>query len=77
DMVNRLIRPQEEAKRSRHISQYLNQACISKDVMFLEIHLSEASTEDIIEHLKTMIQRWKKEIKVRPHEERGYRYGVG
>ena len=77
DLVNRLIGPEEEAKRSRQLSQYLSQAGISKDVMFVEIHLSEASTEDIIEHLKTMIPRWKKELKVKPHEERGYRFGVG
>jgi hypothetical protein len=77
NIFSRHIGPEEEAKRSKQLAQYLREARLNdKGVMFVEINLSEGSTEDIIEHLKVMVPKWKKELKVKSPEPRDYRFGV-
>ncbi|EDM1758380.1 hypothetical protein AH553_25185 [Salmonella enterica subsp. diarizonae] len=68
----------ESAQRSQseYLSEYLKESGIKNlSSITVDIFLQEASTEDIIEHLKVLIPQWKKQLKMNDPAVREYRFG--
>lgn len=62
--------------QSEYMSEYLKESGIkSLASITVDIFLQEASTEDIIEHLKVLIPQWKKQLKMNDPAVRKYRFG--
>ncbi|WP_249269705.1 DUF6387 family protein, partial [Salmonella enterica] len=58
------------------LSEYLKQTSLKNLARItVDIHLEEASTEEIIEHLKVLIPKWKRQLKMKAPAEREYRFG--
>lgn len=61
---------------SEFLSEYLKQTSLKNLARItVDIHLEEASTEEIIEHLKVLIPKWKRQLKMKAPAEREYRFG--
>ncbi|WP_254867478.1 DUF6387 family protein, partial [Salmonella enterica] len=61
---------------SEFLSEYLKQTSLKNlSRITVDIHLEEASTEEIIEHLKVLIPQWKRQLKMKAPAEREYRFG--
>lgn len=68
----------ETAQRSQseYLSEYLKESGIKNlSSITVDIFLQEASTEDIIEHLKVLIPQWRKQLKMNDPAVREYRFG--
>ncbi|ENZ9957720.1 DUF6387 family protein [Salmonella enterica] len=68
----------ETAQRSlsEYLSEYLKESGIKNlSSITVDIFLQEASTEDIIEHLKVLIPQWRKQLKMNDPAVREYRFG--
>lgn len=68
----------ETAQRSQseYLSEYLKESGIkSLSSITVDIFLQEASTEDIIEHLKVLIPQWRKQLDMKDAAVRKYRFG--
>ncbi|EJX4926747.1 hypothetical protein OD635_003706 [Salmonella enterica] len=68
----------ETAQRSQseYLSEYLKESGIKNlSSTTVDIFLQEASTEDIIEHLKVLIPQWRKQLKMNDPAVREYRFG--
>ncbi|HAU2956992.1 TPA: hypothetical protein JC757_000692 [Salmonella enterica subsp. diarizonae] len=68
----------ESAQRSQseYLSEYLKESGIKNlSSITVDIFLQEASTEDIIEHLKVLIPQWRKQLKMNDPAVREYRFG--
>ncbi|OAT75803.1 hypothetical protein A9B99_13400 [Mangrovibacter phragmitis] len=62
--------------QSEFLSEYLKETSLTNLARItIDIHLEEASTEDIIEHLKVLIPQWKKQLKMNDPAVRKYRFG--
>ncbi|MDY4379461.1 DUF6387 family protein [Pectobacterium brasiliense] len=65
-----------QRSQSEYLSEYLKESGIkSLSSITVDIFLQEASTEDIIEHLKVLIPQWKKQLKMKDPTAREYRFG--
>ncbi|MEQ9849711.1 DUF6387 family protein [Pectobacterium brasiliense] len=65
-----------QRSQSEYLSEYLKESGIkSLSSITVDIFLQEASTEDIIEHLKVLIPQWKKQLKMKDPAAREYRFG--
>ncbi|MDH8140997.1 DUF6387 family protein [Klebsiella pneumoniae] len=65
-----------QKSQSEYLSEYLKESGIkSLSSITVDIFLQEASTEDIIEHLKVLIPQWKKQLKMNAPAVREYRFG--
>lgn len=65
-----------QRSQSEYLSQYMKEAGVkSLSSITVDIFLQEASTEDIIEHLKVLIPQWKKQLKMKDPTAREYRFG--
>ncbi|CFR13131.1 MULTISPECIES: DUF6387 family protein [Yersinia] len=65
-----------QRSQSEYLSEYLKESGIkSLSSITVDIFLQEASTEDIIEHLKVLIPQWKKQLKMNDPAVRKYRFG--
>lgn len=62
--------------QSEFLSEYLKETSLNNlSRITVDIHLEEASTEEIIEHLKVLIPQWKRQLKMKAPAEREYRFG--
>ncbi|HID5714752.1 TPA: DUF6387 family protein, partial [Klebsiella pneumoniae] len=62
--------------QSEFLSEYLKETPLKNLARItVDIHLEEASTEDIIEHLKVLIPQWKRRLKMKAPADREYRFG--
>ncbi|MCD3082841.1 hypothetical protein GFK18_24140, partial [Salmonella enterica subsp. enterica serovar Enteritidis] len=61
---------------SDYISEYLKQGGLNPaNKMLIEIDLEEASSDDLAEHLKVLINQWQKHLKVPKPSEKDFRFG--
>ena len=61
---------------SEFLSEYLKETSLNNlSRITVDIHLEEASTEEIIEHLKVLIPQWKRQLKMKSPAPREYRFG--
>ncbi|ELY3289573.1 hypothetical protein SMW60_004901, partial [Escherichia albertii] len=61
---------------SEFLSEYLKETSLNNlSRITVDIHLEEASTEEIIEHLKVLIPQWKRQLKMTSPAPREYRFG--
>ncbi|MBS0850004.1 DUF6387 family protein [Citrobacter sp. JGM124] len=61
---------------SEYISEYLKQGGLNPaNKMLIEIDLDEASSDDLAEHLKVLINQWQKHLKVSKLPEKDFRFG--
>ncbi|WP_225085171.1 DUF6387 family protein [Pectobacterium colocasium] len=69
--------PKDEISvNSEYVSEYLQQGKLNPSgKMLIEIDLSEASSDDIVEHLKTLVPQWKKQMNASEPPEKDYRFG--
>jgi hypothetical protein len=57
--------------QSEFLSEYLKETSLKNlSRITVDIHLEEASTEEIIEHLKVLIPQWKRQLKMKAPAER-------
>ncbi|AJB39017.1 hypothetical protein AAH340_002669 [Escherichia coli] len=62
--------------QSEFLSEYLKETSLNNlSRITADIHLEEASTEEIIEHLKVLIPQWKRQLKMTSPVPREYRFG--
>lgn len=61
--------------QSEFLSEYLKTSLKNLSRITVDIHLEEASTEEIIEHLKVLLPQWKRQLKMTSPAPREYRFG--
>lgn len=62
---------------SEYVSQYFSEMGVnSKGSIVVTMNLMEASSDELIEHLRMLIPKWKKQLKTPEPEVRDYRFGI-